>query len=147
MNADVFDDLGNNPDPFDESQACELFRELERNTPEEILRQRGHFRITVKAGVTLHSATTSELFAFEVKGVTGDVSESGCGLVFPVTIRAGDVYRLEFERAKLNLPVTFARCIRCLFVREGVFKTGFRFFSTVPLPSNLAQAEGSSRAS
>ena len=79
--------------------------------------------------------------------VTGDVSEGGCGLVFPVTIRAGDVYRLEFERAKLDSPVTFARCIRCRFVREGVFETGFRFFTPVPLPRNVAQAEGASRAS
>ncbi len=143
----MFDDLGSNPDSFDENQACDLFRELEKNTPKEILRQRGHFRVTVKAEVTLHSATTSELLAFEVQGATGDLSEGGCGLVFPVTIRAGDVYRLEFERAKLDLPVTFARCIRCRFVREGVFETGFRFFTPIPLPGNVARAEGASRAS
>lgn len=143
----MFDDLDNKPGPLNEDQACELFQELEKNTPEEILRQRGHFRVTIKVGVMLHSATTSELLAFEVKGVTGDVSESGCGLVFPVTIRAGDVYRLEFERAKLNLPVTFARCIRCRFVREEVFEAGFRFFTPVPSLGNLAPAEGVSRAS
>lgn len=143
----MFNHLDSNSGPFDDTQASELFRELEKNTPEEILRQRGHFRVTVKAGVTLHSATTSELLAFEVKGATGDVSEGGCGLVFPVTIRAGDVYRLEFERAKLDLPVTFARCIRCRFVREGVFETGFRFFTPISLPGNFAQAEGASHAS
>ncbi|MFH1747182.1 MAG: PilZ domain-containing protein [Planctomycetota bacterium] len=143
----MFNDLDNNSGFLNEDQACELFRELEQNTPQEILRQRGHFRISVKAGVTLYSATTCELLSFEVKGVTGDVSESGCGLVFPVTIRAGDVYRLEFERAKLDLPVTFCRCIRCRFVREGVFETGFRFFTPVPLPGNLAQVEGASRTS
>ena len=143
----MFDDLDNNSGPLNQAQACELFQELEKNTPEEILRQRGHFRVNVKAGVTLYSATTTELLVFEVKGVTGDVSESGCGLIFPVTIRAGDVYRLEFERAKLNLPVTFARCIRCHFVREGVFEAGFRFFTPVPSPGNLTQAGGVSRAS
>ncbi len=142
----MFDDLDNSSGGFDEDQACELFRDLEKNTPQEIVGQRGHFRVAVKAGVTLHSATTSELFAFEAKGVTGDVSESGCGLVFPVTIRAGDVYRLEFERAKLDLPVTFARCTRCRFVREGVFEAGFRFFTDVALPGNVSQAQEASRA-
>lgn len=140
----MFDELNNNSHTFDEDQVGELFQELQQNTPEEILRQRGHFRVTVKAGVTLHSATSNEFLSFESKGVTMDVSECGCGLVFPVAIRAGDVYRLEFERAKLDLPVTFAQCIRCHFVREGLFETGFRFFTPLPLPGNLAQAEEAS---
>jgi c-di-GMP-binding flagellar brake protein YcgR len=142
----MFDELDDNSLPFDEDQGSDLFRELEQNTPEEILRKRGHFRINIKATVTAYSASTSELFTMKVKGVTGDISESGCGLVFPVTLRAGDVYRLEFEREKLDFPVTFARCIRSSFVRETVFETGFRFFTAVPLPGNLAAAEGTSRA-
>ena len=94
----------------------------------------------------MRSANTSALRDFRVNGVTGDISESGCGLLLPVPARVGDVYRLEFERSKIDLPTTFARCVRSYLVREDAFECGFRFFSMISLPNNLSAAGGSQRA-
>lgn len=115
----------------------ELLTELERNTPEEIRRRRGSFRFAVKATVTLQSGNASQLLDFKVRGVTGDVSEGGMGALFPIPALVGDVYRLEFDRAQLDLPMTFARCMRCALVREGAYSSGFKFFANIPLPENL----------
>jgi len=136
----MFDDFDKPVEVLGEEQAFDLLRELERNTPEEIRRQRAHFRVGVRANVTLQSGNASELLDFKVQGVTGDVSESGIGLLAPLPMRVGDVYRLTFDRDKLDLPVTFARCVRCRLVREGAFESGFVFFAPIGLPANLAAA-------
>ncbi len=133
----MFEDLNNEMDTNNQEQAFDLFEELERNTPEEIRARRDHFRIIVKAGVTLRSANTSELRDLKVKGVTGDISQGGCGLLLPLPARVGDVYRLEFERSKIDLPTTFARCMRAHLVREDAFECGFRFFATISLPTSF----------
>ncbi len=141
----MFDGLNNEMDANDKNEAFEFFEELERNTPDEIRARRDHFRIMVKAGASMRSANTSELRDFKVKGVTGDISESGCGLLLPLPAKVGDVYRLEFERAKIDLPTTFARCVRAYLVREDAFECGFRFFSTISLPNNLGSAARSAK--
>ena len=51
--------------------------------------------------------------------------------VSPVTV--GDVYRLQFDKASIDLPLVFARCLRCRLVREDAFEAGFTFFTPISL--------------
>ena len=72
--------------------------------------------------------------------MTRDISSGGTGILSPIPLTAGDVYRLTFNPAQLDLPMTFARCMSCSLVREGVFNVGFKFFTTITLPEG--QMEG-----
>ena len=116
-----------------------VLEDLERNTPEQIRRQRAHFRLTVKAPVILQPGSASQLTNLKVKGATGDISEGGCSALFPVPVQVGDVYRMQFDRKVLDLPLTFARCVRCRLVREDAFEAGFAFFTPVSLPEQVAE--------
>ena len=119
---------------------------MKANTSEEIRRQRRHFRISVKAGVVLQSGNASELLDYKVKGVSGDVSEGGCSVLFPIPIQVGDVYRLQFDRQVVDLPLTFARCLRCRLVREDAYEAGFLFFTPITLPESLYAKTDQSQA-
>lgn len=134
----MFDDTETPARSLGGDDAFGLLRDLERNTPEEIRRQRAHFRIAIKAAVVLQAGNASELMAYKVKGVTGDISEGGCSALFPIPARVGDIYRLQFDRQAVGLPLTFARCVRCRVVREDAYEAGFAFFSPICVPENLA---------
>lgn len=127
----------NHHGPIGEDAGFELLQELENNTPEEIRRRRAGFRYPIKAKVTLQSGNASQLFDFKIQGVTGDISIGGLSALFPVPVRVGDIYRLEFDRLQLDLPLTFARCIRCSLVRENAYSSNFKFFAPITLPENI----------
>ena len=58
----------------------------------------------------------------------------------------GDVYRLEFDREQLDLPLTFVRCVRCSLLEEERFEVGFRFFTLIALPRNVKVAHSKALA-
>lgn len=128
------------PEALDDAQAFDVLSELEKNTPDEIRRQRAHFRLSIRARVTISSGNASEMLKFRVQCVTGDLSNGGCRILSPVPLRVGDVYRLDFDREQLPLPLTFARCLRCSLVREDAFECGFTFFAPVTLPEEAARS-------
>jgi c-di-GMP-binding flagellar brake protein YcgR len=134
----MFDELDDVAGSITSEEAFGVLRDLERNTPEEIRRQRAHFRLAIKAAVILQPGNASDLLEMKVKGVTGDISAGGCSALFPIPIHVGDVYRLTFDRKSLDLPLTFARCVRCRLVREDAFEAGFAFFSPISLPERTA---------
>ncbi len=136
----MFGDFDNQGGMVESDDAFDLLQDLEKNTPEEIRRQRAHFRLAIKAGVTLQSGNASELLSLKVKGVTGDISGGGTSILFPIAPLVGDIYRLAFDRETLDLPLTFARCIRCRLVREDAFEAGFTFFSPITLPESAMEA-------
>lgn len=138
----MFGDLGGESDQLSNEQAFDIMKELEQNTPDELRRKRTSFRIAIKAGVTLQPGNASGIMKLKVKGVTGDISEGGLGALFPLPPRVGDIYRLEFDQSKLPLPLTFARCVRCILIREGAYEGGFRFFAPILLPEKLASSLG-----
>ena len=138
----IFEDTDLGPGAFDDDNAFDLLQELERNTPDEIRRQRAHFRVAVKAHVTLQPANASQMLKFKMQGTTGDLSEGGCRILFPLPVHVGDIYRLEFDRGQLDLPLTFARCVRCHLLREDAFEAGFTFFAPIAMPANLYAAGG-----
>jgi len=123
-------------------EAFDLLQELERNTSDDLRQQRAHFRLAVKANVILQPGNAGELLKFKIKGVTGDVSASGCSALFPVPVHVGNIYRLTFDRGTLDLPLTFARCVRCRLVREDAFEAGFAFFRNVCLPQRAGAGAG-----
>ncbi len=132
----LFDD-DTAPAAPDSDGAFDLLKELERNKSDDIRRQRSHFRVAIKAKVTLQPANASQMLDFRLQGTTGDVSEGGCQLLFPMPVNVGDVYRLAFDRGELDLPLTFARCVRCRLLREDAFEAGFTFFAPISMPANL----------
>ena len=46
------------------------------------------------------------------------------------------MYRLEFSEEALEIPLVFARCVRCSLVREDTFEAGFAFFSPVDVATH-----------
>ena len=140
----MLDSFEDDPSPLDGGEAFGLLRDLERNTPAEIRRQRAHFRLAIKAGVILQPGNAHDLLKLKIQGVTGDVSEGGFSGLFPIPICVGNVYRLQFDRKELDLPLTFARCVRCRLVREDAFEAGFAFFSPIALPDEVIDRAESS---
>ncbi|MFQ5461210.1 MAG: PilZ domain-containing protein [Phycisphaerae bacterium] len=141
----MFDDLiPGASSGIDGDEAFDLLQDLGRNTPDEIRKQRTHFRMAVKAGVTLQPGNASELLRFRVQGTTGDISEGGLSGLFPIPVGVGDVYRLSFDRKVLDLPMTFARCVRCRVVREDAYEAGFSFFTPISMPESAQSASESS---
>lgn len=121
----------------DLDQTLELLQELERNTPEELRKQRMHVRRQIAAAVVIRPADSSRRTAWEMSASTVDLSEGGCQIVSPDPCGVGDVYFLEFNEPGLELPQVFARCLRCRLIREDSFEVGFCFFTPIVLPNQL----------
>jgi hypothetical protein len=68
-----------------------------------------------------------------VQGISGDVSEGGCCVLFPVPLNVGDVYLLTFDRKTINVSPALARCMRCRLMREDAYECGFSFFTPLDL--------------
>ena len=129
--------MSNNPDKFiqldDDQFEFDALRDLEHQTSNDIRKQRKYERKEVKAQVILQSGNSSELLKYKIRGVIGNISEGGCGAMFPIPIGVGDIYRLTIDRDDLDLPLIFARCRRCLLVHENAYEAGFSFFTSVKL--------------
>ncbi len=139
----MFDDPNSSTELSEGDEAFGMLEELASNTPEEVRRQRAHFRLAIKTSVTLQPGNASALRKLKVKGLTVDISEGGCSAVFPVPTRVGDVFRLQFDATTLELPLTFARCVRCRLIREDAFEAGFSFFTPICMPDSVAAGEES----
>ena len=137
----MLDDLDNLGAGGPSGDGFDMLRELENNTSAEIRRQRNHFRITLKAKVIAQPGNTSDILNFRLQGVMGDISEGGFQALFSTPLIVGDIYRFEFDRSELDVPMMFARCVRCRLIREDAFECGLQFFAPIPLPSNLAALE------
>lgn len=113
-----------------------LLRELEQQTPEAIRKQRSSERQELSIGVVIRPGNASDrIECADVDGVTGDVSTGGCRVMTSQPMRVGDVYQLRFAKSELDLPIVYARCLRCRLVREDAFESGFVFFEKIELAS------------
>ncbi len=121
----------------------DLISDLEGQSEEQLRIKRSHERVALRAKVILLPGNSSDTKKIKLQGVTSDLSKGGCKVMFPMPIMVGDVYRLEFEIPDLELPMTFARCLRCRFIHESAFEMGFFFFTQLNLqsPAQIAQAE------
>jgi hypothetical protein len=124
----------------DEGAAGEALADLSGQTTDKIRRLRAHERIEVRLRLTIQPGNASDLQRMKVRGVTGDLSTGGCRAVLPIPLRVGDVYRLTFDPDGMELPMVFARCVRCRLIREDVFEAGFAFFSRISIPDRRGDA-------
>ena len=118
-----------------------LIADLERQSIEQIRHLREHERVQTKVRLVLQPGDSSRSRELRLQGVTADISEGGCSAVFPLPVMVGDVYRLQFDPKQIELPMVFARALRCRLVREDAFEVGFRFFSKVELPKRAADGD------
>lgn len=102
--------------------------QLKKNVPESLIETRGAERIPIRVPVIIRSANLSERDGLVIDAETGDVSETGCLIVVSKPRRVGDFYNLEFNRSEFDRDPTTARCLRCRWIRENWFETGFEFF-------------------
>jgi hypothetical protein len=129
----------NHSDPIslaNEDGGFDFLQEVETHVSEEKKQLRTHERLAAKMKVVLQPGNSSEFLGFKVQGITGNVSASGCQVLFPVPAEVGDVYRLRFDDKKLNQSPLFARCLRCRFISENEFETGFLFMGPITLSAD-----------
>ncbi|HHH75470.1 MAG TPA: hypothetical protein ENL03_00420 [Phycisphaerae bacterium] len=124
----------------DDDMAFEALRELEQQTPDEIKMRRASSRVTIKSKVILQPGNSSDALKLKLRGVTGNISNTGFGAVFPIPIGAGDIYRLQFDSTQVDLPMVFARCMSCSMVDENAFSAGFKFFTEIDVSRVVKQA-------
>lgn len=133
----MFEAFENQSASRDITDALALVEDLERNTAEEVRRQRSHTRFQIRTAVTVQPGNSSDRNRHLATGMTADISEGGGKVLLPEPCGVGDIYLLTFNREEIDLPVTFARCVRCSLIREGAFEVGFRFFAPIELPVSL----------
>ena len=112
---------------------ADLIAELERQSLEQIRQVRAHERYSSKVSVELRHGNASAKEDLLLCGKTNDISEGGCSVVFPSALLPGDIFQLTFDSKAIDLPVVFARAMRCRFLKEGSYEMGFRFFTPVVL--------------
>ncbi len=113
---------------------AQLIADLQRQSMDQIQKLRAHERVAVKMPVVLQPGNSSQLHELKLEGLTGDISEGGCAVVFDAPVNVGDVYRLQIDSPEHDLPLVFARAVRCRMMRETAFEVGFRFFNPLRLP-------------
>lgn len=125
-----------------EEPGFEIVKDLESQSLEQVTHKRLHERLTIRTKVLLRPGNASEMHSLKVQGITRDVSNGGCMVLFPVPILVGDLYRLEFLSDELELPAVIARCLRCRMIHERAFETGFSFFNKLSLKPQRARGAG-----
>ena len=111
----------------------QLLRELEQQSIHEIQKLRAHERLEMRTGLEVLPANSSDRSGFSAQGYTEDISQGGSKAFFPIPINVGDVYRLRFDKKVLDLPIVYARCLRCIYLREDAFEVAFQFFTSITL--------------
>lgn len=112
---------------------AKLVDELERQSQSEIQKLRAHERRAQNVYLEISPGNSSDQDDFALKGRTNDISEGGCGAVFTRAVLPGDIFRVSFDSSELDLPMVFARAMRCRMLSEGSFEVGFRFFNNIEL--------------
>ncbi len=111
----------------------DLVADLERQSMDSIRKLRAHERLEVRLNIVVRPGNASDMSRFQAKGLTGDLSEGGTRVLLPVPLTPGDIYRVEFDKEQVDLPMVFARCMRCRLVRENTFEAGLAFFNKITL--------------
>ncbi len=114
-----------------EEDVLESLADLERNRSDMVKRARSSTRVRIKSRVIAQPGNSGDRLKSKIQGVTGDISTSGCQILFPIPLRVGDIYWLTFDSTELDLDSVFARCLRCRLIREDAYEAGFKFFEPI----------------
>lgn len=120
-----------------EDAGYEILQEIENLTSNDSRKKRAYDRIPCKSKVILQPGNSSEYLGIKVQGIIGNISQKGCQAMFPVPVEVGDVYRMRFDDKQLDIPLTFARCLRCRLISEDEFETGFLFLSLIDISKGI----------
>ena len=123
-----------------DNDALDALTDLERSKSEDVKRARNSARVRIRAEVDVQPGNAGDRERFSIKGVTGDISGSGCQLLFPLPMRVGDFYLLTFERSVLRLEPLLARCLRVRLVREDAYEAGLKFLQPIDLSDALGES-------
>lgn len=118
-----------------------LLKDLERQSLEEIQKLRAHERMDTRVEIAVRPGNASAYAVPTIKATTNDISAGGCAMVSPVPVGVGDIYRLEFDRSKVDVPTVFARCVRCRQLRESAFEVAMAFFTPISLSETKKDAQ------
>ena len=128
--------------PIGDSTDAQLIAELERQSIEQIRKIRAHERFSTRVRIELRPGNASTRSDFHLVGTTADISEGGCSAIFPKPVLPGDIFQLEFDKKAIDLPLVFARALRCRMLKEESFEVGFRFFTPVALKTAFNKDAG-----
>jgi c-di-GMP-binding flagellar brake protein YcgR len=115
-----------------------LLRDLERQRLDRIQLLRAHKRVELQVSLTARPGNSSDRSGVVFQGQTADISAGGTKAFFSAPLLPGDVYRITFDDQQLGLPMIFARCIRCLLIREDHFEIGLQFFTKIAVGEKAA---------
>ena len=121
MAAEISDDL------------MEVLSELEKSTSDAVKAQRGSTRRMVHLRIWVSPGDRSRREDWKHEGTTADVSEQGCKLLISSPLIPGDFYYLSFDRDALDVPPTFARCMRSRMINEDAYEGGMKFLNPIDL--------------
>lgn len=111
----------------------DLLKDLERQSAEEIRKLRANERVDSKIRLIIQKGDSSQMGAMRIQACTSDISEGGCCALTTTPVGVGDIFRLTFDRSQLDIPLVFARCVRCRLLREDAFETAFAFFAPISI--------------
>lgn len=119
--------------PYSDDVDIELLKDLERQSIEEIQKLRTHERVDTKIRLVIQHGDSSQLGKLRIQATTSDLSAGGCCVISTAPVSVGDIFRLSFDSSQLDIPLVFARCVRCRLLREDAFETGFAFFAPISI--------------
>lgn len=122
-------------------KAPDVLSRLGDEVTDEVKSQRAHERVELRARVQVQPGNMSARDSFKVQGVLGDLSDGGMQALFPRPLGVGDLFYIQFDRSKVDLPGVLALCKRCRQVRADAFESGFAFFEVVNSASALGNGE------
>ena len=120
----------------------DLIEELETQTAEQIRHKRTYRRVNVQTKCTLRSVNVSDPVPIDLSGVTCDISDGGCRVVFARPVMVGDCFRLDFSDPGLKWPTMYARCVRARLINESAYELAFSFINSTPSAARAPQKSG-----
>lgn len=128
----MFAELDRTKQSAEDQLDADLVGEIARNTPSNIAALRKHERVMVRGGMEILPGDLTRVENPD-RGSAVDVSAGGCMGVFARPPLVGNVYRVRISSSELDLPMTYAKCVRVRLLRDDAFEAGFAFFAPVEL--------------
>ena len=126
-----------------DTQANTLIEELAKSSSDAVKQLREHSRRSFRVKVFVEPASLSARDGQRFQGVTGDISSGGSQILLARPLGIGDLYQISFDRKELDVPPTYALCLRGRMVRPDAYEVGFRFLEQITLPENSSTEEES----
>ncbi len=125
--------IGHNRGDTSGADVEQLIADVERSTPDAVKRERAHTRHSIRAKVTVEPASMSARGSERIEGVTGDLSSGGTQLLTSKPLRIADLYLVTFDCEQVDVPPTYALCVRARLVRSDAFESGLKFLTHVDI--------------